>query len=53
MNNYVNSSFLEINSLYRIISLTSHTATALLVPKENFNFSLIRNYESFYKILKP
>ena len=41
--------FLEINSLYRIISLTSHTATALLVLKENLNFSLIRNYEDFIK----
>jgi len=43
--------FLEMNSLYRVISLTSHTITAPLVLKENLSFSLIRNYEDFIKLL--
>ena len=42
---------LEVNSLHRFISLTSHTATALLVLKGNLNFLLIRNYEDFIKFL--
>ena len=41
--------FLEMNSLYRVISLTSHTITAPLVLKENLNFSLLRNYEDLIK----